>query len=189
VRSCLLPRRLSPTTSVFRGYYTSHRPAQTSCRLCRLVISQRQRIIRSHPLIHFAITSYDMDHPPPFDPPFSTAHQSAEGMRITETLADRSTRDITSTSQGRCVINVLDMCKSGASGNEASTPARKPASATKAAPGNARAALLLTVPFAEKDNAKALGAKWDAAAKKWYVPQGLDINLFESWWPDSLKQK
>jgi hypothetical protein len=130
-----------------------------------------------------------MDHSPPFDPPYTTAHQSAEGMRITETLADGTTRDITSTTQGRCVINVLAMSKSGASGNEAMKPARQPASSTKAPSGNARAALFLSVPFAEKDRAKALGAKWDAATKKWYVPQGLDINLFESWWPDSLKQK
>ena len=28
----------------------------------------------------------------------------------------------------------------------------------------------LTVPYAEKDDAKALGAKWDREAKSWYAP-------------------
>jgi hypothetical protein len=39
----------------------------------------------------------------------------------------------------------------------------------------------LNVPFAEKDAAKALGARWDAANKKWYVPAGKDITLFAQW--------
>jgi hypothetical protein len=30
--------------------------------------------------------------------------------------------------------------------------------------------LYLDVPFAEKEEAKRLGARWDAAAKKWYAP-------------------
>jgi len=39
----------------------------------------------------------------------------------------------------------------------------------------------LNVPFAQKDAAKALGARWDAANKKWYVPAGTDITLFAPW--------
>jgi len=39
----------------------------------------------------------------------------------------------------------------------------------------------LNVPFAQKDAAKALGARWDAANKKWYVPTNKDITLFEQW--------
>ena len=39
----------------------------------------------------------------------------------------------------------------------------------------------LNVPFAEKDAAKALGARWDAANKKWYVPGDKDITLFAQW--------
>ncbi len=39
----------------------------------------------------------------------------------------------------------------------------------------------LNVPFAQKDEAKALGAKWDPANKKWYVPGGLDAALFTKW--------
>lgn len=39
----------------------------------------------------------------------------------------------------------------------------------------------LNVPYAEKDEAKALGARWDAAHKKWYVPANKDVALFVRW--------
>ena len=38
-------------------------------------------------------------------------------------------------------------------------------------------------PFAEKNIAKSRGAKWDAAAKSWYVPEGLDMANFAEWDP------
>lgn len=41
----------------------------------------------------------------------------------------------------------------------------------------------LQVPFAEKDDAKRLGARWDAANKVWYVPDGIDSALFKKWLP------
>ncbi len=41
----------------------------------------------------------------------------------------------------------------------------------------------LTVPYAQKDEAKSLGARWDPANKKWYVPSNIDINLFSAWLP------
>ena len=43
----------------------------------------------------------------------------------------------------------------------------------------------LACPYAEKDEAKSLGARWDAGAKKWYVPDDVDKDLFEKWWPTS----
>ncbi len=43
----------------------------------------------------------------------------------------------------------------------------------------------LNVPFAQKDAAKALGARWDAANKKWYVPADKDITLFAQWQPQA----
>ena len=46
--------------------------------------------------------------------------------------------------------------------------------------------LFLTVPFAEKDQAKALGARWNAAQKKWYVPDGANSTLFEKWQPQAM---
>ncbi|MGD7036843.1 DUF5710 domain-containing protein [Methylotuvimicrobium buryatense] len=39
----------------------------------------------------------------------------------------------------------------------------------------------LNVPYAQKDAAKALGARWDPAQKKWYVPGNKDISLFSQW--------
>jgi len=39
----------------------------------------------------------------------------------------------------------------------------------------------LNVPYAEKDVAKSLGAKWDASKKKWYAPAKLDLSLFDKW--------
>lgn len=42
----------------------------------------------------------------------------------------------------------------------------------------------IDVPFREKDEAKALGAKWCTTLRKWYVPSGLDRALFR--WDDLL---
>ena len=39
----------------------------------------------------------------------------------------------------------------------------------------------LKVPFKDKDQAKSLGARWNANAKVWYIPQGLDTAPFEKW--------
>ncbi len=39
----------------------------------------------------------------------------------------------------------------------------------------------LNVPYGEKDAAKALGAKWDAAIKKWYAPANSDPTQFAKW--------
>jgi exodeoxyribonuclease VII large subunit len=39
----------------------------------------------------------------------------------------------------------------------------------------------LTVPFKDKDTAKALGAKWDAAQRQWYVPDGRELTPFSMW--------
>jgi hypothetical protein len=41
--------------------------------------------------------------------------------------------------------------------------------------------IYLNVPFAQKDEAKALGARWDAIKKKWFVPADKDIALFARW--------
>lgn len=43
--------------------------------------------------------------------------------------------------------------------------------------------IFLEVPFKEKDDAKALGARWDAEARKWFVPPGKDLALFQAWLP------
>lgn len=39
----------------------------------------------------------------------------------------------------------------------------------------------LKVPFSDKDQAKALGARWNANRKIWVVPAGADLNKFKKW--------
>ena len=39
----------------------------------------------------------------------------------------------------------------------------------------------LNVPFADKDQAKALGAHWHADQKRWVVPAGRDLTPFAPW--------
>ncbi|WP_085639935.1 MULTISPECIES: DUF5710 domain-containing protein [unclassified Pseudomonas] len=41
----------------------------------------------------------------------------------------------------------------------------------------------LKVPYAEKDQAKLLGARWDAQAKTWFVPEGVSTEAFARWLP------
>lgn len=41
----------------------------------------------------------------------------------------------------------------------------------------------LKVPFAEKEAAKKLGARWDAARKVWYVVNQDDMQPFTKWSP------
>ena len=41
--------------------------------------------------------------------------------------------------------------------------------------------LFLTVPYAEKDEAKALGARWNPTKRRWYVPDGVAPAAFAKW--------
>lgn len=43
------------------------------------------------------------------------------------------------------------------------------------------ARIYLGVPFSEKDQAKALGARWDAQRRQWYVFEDHDLGLFDRW--------
>lgn len=42
----------------------------------------------------------------------------------------------------------------------------------------------LKTPFADKDAAKALGARWDGARKVWYITDVDDLTPFMRWIPD-----
>jgi hypothetical protein len=42
----------------------------------------------------------------------------------------------------------------------------------------------LVTPFSEKDAVKALGARWDAAKKIWYVTDVTDLTPFMRWIPN-----
>jgi hypothetical protein len=50
---------------------------------------------------------------------------------------------------------------------------------------NATTNIALKVPFNEKDQAKSLGARWNAESKHWYVPQGIEAAPFEKWFTSS----
>ncbi|EML1601815.1 TPA: toprim domain-containing protein [Burkholderia cepacia ATCC 25416] len=39
----------------------------------------------------------------------------------------------------------------------------------------------LVVPYKEREDANALGAKWDRARKQWYVPRDVDLAAFDRW--------
>jgi hypothetical protein len=40
---------------------------------------------------------------------------------------------------------------------------------------------VLKVPYAEKDEAKALGARWNPTRTSWYVPDGVAVEPFAKW--------
>jgi hypothetical protein len=56
------------------------------------------------------------------------------------------------------------------------TPTQK-----RATTGSAATETTLNVPFADKDQAKALGAHWHPDQKRWVVPAGLDLEPFKAW--------
>lgn len=62
----------------------------------------------------------------------------------------------------------------------------------QAAPAQARqpdqAKTFINVPFKEKNEAKALGAKWDREAQSWYIPPGIDADPFAKWQPNGQNQ-
>jgi hypothetical protein len=111
------------------------------------------------------------NNPPPFDPPYYSPTDGGNGRQYIETLTDGSTRPVDWQSP--------DLSASQPS--FASAASAKSASKT----GAGGAVLYLKVPFAEKDEAKALGARWDAAKKKWYVPAGKDSEQFSRWAMDA----
>jgi len=73
-------------------------------------------------------------------------------------------------------------------GDSAPPVARHPRSGAEGGKGRALrkhpTRRFIEVAFAEKDEAKLLGALWEPAVRKWYVPAGLNRRLFR--WPDAL---
>ena len=43
----------------------------------------------------------------------------------------------------------------------------------------------LVTPFADKDQAKALGARWDPVKKNWYIDDVADLTPFARWIPNA----
>lgn len=98
----------------------------------------------------------------PFDPPYKAKRTSDEGERWVEVLADGTEIDTVAPAP---MTHFVETTKKPAAPSSSSKPA----------------AAILKVPFAEKDEAKQLGARWDAAKKKWYVPLGTDLAPFSRW--------
>src|SRR5487761_1924193 len=46
----------------------------------------------------------------------------------------------------------------------------------------------LTSSFKDKEKVKALGARWDAEQRQWFVPAGRDLAPFAAWLPDMAQQ-
>ena len=46
----------------------------------------------------------------------------------------------------------------------------------------------LNVPYKEKNAAKEVGAKWDGREKRWYAPEGADLNKLATWLPGKEKE-
>jgi phage/plasmid primase-like uncharacterized protein/antirestriction protein ArdC len=53
----------------------------------------------------------------------------------------------------------------------------------KAGPADTARRSYLAVPYAERQDARRLGARWDKAARCWYVPAGTDLTRFDRWRP------
>ena len=133
----------------------------------------------------------EMSPAPPFDPPYLTQVHTAKGPQLIETKADGSTRIVAESEIPGYRHPAHRHGKPAMESNQrtvqsANIPNQR---FTPLANGNDRAVMFLEVPFAEKDKAKALGAKWDVAMRKWFVPHGIDVNLFSRWWPETLKQE
>lgn len=120
-------------------------------------------------------------NPPPFDPPYFRVEPCPEGMRTIETREDGSEHAQLSPGASKAIL-VTRPSPAPATSKPSSANAAKPARSA-----SSRASLFLKVPFAEKDQAKKLGARWDAERRAWYVPQGVDITPFKAWWPEELK--
>lgn len=48
-------------------------------------------------------------------------------------------------------------------------------------PKTAATQTMLNVPFEDKDKVKAMGARWSANQRRWFVDAGADLNRFEKW--------
>lgn len=108
---------------------------------------------------------------PPFDPPYKLPVDAPEGRRWVEVLADGSRVDTTAPATTFAPSDARQAAPFAAAAK---------ASGAKG-PGAGKGQVFLNVPYAEKDEAKRLGARWDAALKKWYVPQGVDAEQFSRW--------
>jgi hypothetical protein len=49
--------------------------------------------------------------------------------------------------------------------------------------------IYIEVPYAQKDEAKLLGARWDADVRRWYITDKQDVLLFSKWFGGTVQTK
>lgn len=103
-----------------------------------------------------------MTSTPPFDPPY----------KISSALEDGSVTWMEVRADGTAVATSAPVFV---------MPAAPAAGTAPRAGQPPRAVTVLNVPFAEKDEAKQLGARWDPKRRKWCVPAGVDLAPFSRW--------
>ncbi|SNT36311.1 hypothetical protein SAMN06265795_12926 [Noviherbaspirillum humi] len=122
-----------------------------------------------------------MPDTPPFDPPYFSIDKTDSGVRVIHTGSDGSRQERLLGLHETAGL-LVDMPQSSPVSSAATAGGwKKPAKAS----GGKRpeGATKLAVPFAEKDAAKKLGARWDAEGRTWYVPPGVDATPFRRWLP------
>ena len=107
----------------------------------------------------------------PFGPPYKLALDTPVGKRWVEVLPDGSRVD--------AAPPATTLPPPGTQADNAPRGGGAAKAPRGGAAGNAQ--VFLNVPYAEKDEAKRLGARWDPARKKWYVPNGVDAEQFSRW--------
>ena len=120
---------------------------------------------------------------PPFDPPYFSVEMTAQGVRVMETRADGSRQERTvPIGEATGLLVEASNGAPAASLTTRSVPKKSARSPSGMPPGST----LISVPFAEKDGAKKLGARWNAERRSWYVPPGIDVSLFSRWRIDKV---
>lgn len=71
-----------------------------------------------------------------------------------------------------------------AAGQAQATPTDQPS-----APAQEEPRTYLAVPYVERHQAKAAGARWDGSAKSWYVGEGADMGTLGKWLPANQRQQ
>jgi hypothetical protein len=118
---------------------------------------------------------------PPFDPPYFSVKKTEQEVRVIETRTDGSRHE--RLVQGAEAAALLaDMSNNTPVATAATRSA--PKKTVRPQSGMPPGATVLAVPFAEKDEAKKLGARWNAERRAWYVPAGVDVSLFSRWRTD-----
>lgn len=115
---------------------------------------------------------------PPFDPPYFSIKKTAQGVRVIETCADGSRHERLVQAEEAAAL-LVDM--SNDTPVAPVTTHSIPRKGTRSHSGMPPGSTVLDVPFAEKDAAKKLGARWNAERRSWYVPAGVDVSLFSRW--------